>query len=109
MRRGEHDAVDALVDHVLDDVDLARIISLLSGAFPDDLDVEILARRVRARFDRLPERVRDALGNYGDGLLLGAPGAIACGYEWRREERKSNDDDEFSFFHISYAVFHISY
>jgi hypothetical protein len=39
--------------------------------------------------------VRDALGNYGDGLLLGAPGAIACGYELRREERESDDDDEF--------------
>jgi hypothetical protein len=43
--------------------------------------------------------VRDALGDYGDGLLLGAPGAIAGGYEWRCEERKSNDDDEFRFVH----------
>src|SRR5215471_18859089 len=99
VRRGEHDAVNALVDHVLDDVDLFGISRFLSGAFPEDLDVEVLARSVRARFDRRPERVRNAFGNYGDGLLLGAPGAIAGGYEWRREERKSNDDDEFRFVH----------
>src|SRR5215510_1655207 len=99
MRRGEHDAVNALVDHVLDDVDLFGISRFLSGVFPEDLDVEVLASSVRPRFDRLPERVRNAFGNYCDGLLPRAAGAIACGYEWRREERKSNDDDEFRFVH----------
>src|SRR5205085_4853735 len=81
VRGREHDAGDAPVDGVLDDVDLAGVVGLLRRAVPRDLDVRLLARRVRARVDALPEEVRDALRDDGDDALAAAAPPAASGHE----------------------------
>src|SRR5215204_33924 len=73
-RGREHDAVHAAVDGVLDDVGLPRVVGLLRRPLPDDLDARLLPRGLRAGVDALPEEVRDALRDDGDG----APAAPAA-------------------------------
>ena len=76
---GQRDAIDVLGDHRVDNLDLAAVVGLLSGAVPEDLDVELAARLQGAFVRGDPELVRGALGNDGD-----APAAPCAGRRWRR-------------------------
>src|SRR5215207_5263261 len=82
VRGREHDAVHPAVDGVLDDVGLPRVVGLLRRSLPNDLDVGFFTRGLRPRVDALPEEVRDALRDYGDGALAGPaarPAAVTTG------------------------------
>ena len=68
IERRQHDAVDALGDEILHDVDLALAIVFEQRALPVDLDVAQLhsGGLQRPGMHRLPEHVRRALGDHGD-------------------------------------------
>ena len=58
IERRERDAVDAQVDHVLDDLLLLGDLGLGERAFPLDVDAELLGRVVRARLRPSPRTRR---------------------------------------------------
>ena len=65
--RRQDDGVDAGVDHRLDDLDLLVAVVLAERALPDDLRPELAGGRERPGVDGLPELVRRAHGDDGEG------------------------------------------
>ena len=76
VRGSERDAVDALVDEVVDDVDLAREVDLGSGAVPADIDPQLLPRLDRAGVNCLPEDVRLSLRDHRNHHAILPPAPI---------------------------------
>ena len=68
----EGDAIDVLVDEVVNDADLLAEIELSGGAVPEDLRAHFIAGLDCAGVNGLPEDVRLAFGNYGDAELRGS-------------------------------------
>ncbi len=67
VERGEDDPVDALGLELLNDLDLLGAVVLLVRALPNDRDTQVFAGLLGALLHALPEDMRGALGNDGDG------------------------------------------
>ena len=90
MLRRQHDAVDFVGDVAVDDADLLEHVVFLERTVPDDLRGDALLRQVLSRalgaaLDRLPEFMRQSLGNDGDAVL---------GFGLVRAATASQDDRE---------------
>ncbi len=73
VRGSEDDARNTAAHEVLDLRDLGVAVVLPRGPFPDHLDAELLSGLDRAGVDRLPERMRGALGDHRDDDFLLQP------------------------------------
>jgi hypothetical protein len=76
VERGKHDAAHATTDEVLDDLDLLFAVILLERTLPDHVHRDALRGELAlglhgAGVDGLPELVRRALRDDGDGVGFG--------------------------------------
>src|SRR5438067_1939786 len=93
IERGEHDAADALAEEPLHDLHLLLPVVLAERSLPYDAHRRALGRELARRLDRagvdaLPELVRRAFGDDGDGQLLVGAGAAAARQQRGAEQRE---------------------
>src|SRR6185436_16837094 len=69
VQRGKRDAVDAEVEHVLDDFVLLGDIRFGEGAVPLQINAELLGGLAGTALDGFPELAARALGNGGEREL----------------------------------------
>ena len=69
VERRQHHSIHFLHDEILDDLNLPLAIGFTFRPVTINFIAQLLARRFRARADRLPINMRGALGNHRDGTF----------------------------------------